>query len=184
MPGLPEALNLESLDRWRRRNQFGGKGGHGRPPIAASADAETARKIGHKTARNPHIEVITRNDRRRTRTLDQKREIVAESLGPGLTPTEVARKHAIRSGQLYMWRHQVLGRQMTLLSRTTPDFAQVVTPAPQPPDKPDAKNGTPVTPPRPAGLIEIVLPSGVILRVDAEVDDPALRRVLAALTGR
>jgi transposase len=155
------------------------------PPIAASTDAETAHKIGHKSARSPRIEVITRNDRRRTWTLDQKREIVAESLGPGLTPTEVARKHAISSGQLYTWRQQVLGGQMTLLSRTTPDFAQVeMTPAPQPPEKPDAKNGTPVTPPRPAGLIEIVLPGGVILRVDAEVDGAALRRVLSALAAR
>jgi transposase len=150
------------------------------PPISASADAETAHKIGHKTARSPRIEVITRNDRRRTWTLDQKREIVAESLGPGLTPTEVARKHAISSGQLCTWRQQVLGGQMTLLSHAPPDFAQVeMTPAPH--LAPADKNGTPVTPPRPAGRIEIVLPNGVILRVDAEVDGAALGRVLAAL---
>jgi hypothetical protein len=41
-----------------------------------------------------------------------------------------------------------------------------------------------VTSPRPAGLIEIVLSSGVTLRVDGQVDGPALRRVLAALAGR
>ena len=52
------------------------------PPIATSADAETAHKIGRKGARIPRIEVITRGDRRRVWTLDQKREIVAESLGP------------------------------------------------------------------------------------------------------
>ena len=154
-------------------------------PIATASDAETAHKIGHKSARSPRIEVITRNDRRRVWTPEQKREIVAESLGPGLTPTEVARKHGISSGQLYTWRQQVLGGQMTLLSHVTPDFAQVeMTPAPQPPDAPDAKNGTPVTPPRPAGLIEIVLPCGVTLRVDAEVDAAALGRVLAALDRR
>jgi hypothetical protein len=39
---------------------------------------------------------------------------------------------------------------------------------------------------RPPGLIEILLPppKDVALRVDAQVDGPALRRVLAALTGR
>jgi transposase len=148
-------------------------------PIADPADAETAHKIGRKS---PRIEVITRADRRRTWTLDQKREIVAESLGPGLTPTEVARKHAISSGQLYTWRQQVLGGQMTLLSRATADFAQVeMTPAPHPLDAPDDQTGTPATPTRPAGLIEIVLPSGVTLRVDAAVDAAALGRVLAAL---
>jgi transposase len=106
-------------------------------------------------------------------------------LGPGLTPTEVARKHAISSGQLYTWRQQVLGGQMTLLSHAPPEFAQVeMTPAPPPPDATDDKHSTPVTPPRAAGLIEIVLPSGVTLRVDAEVDAAALGRVLAALDQR
>src|SRR6185437_17035569 len=100
-------------------------------PITVVADAETAHKIGHKNARGPRVEVITGKERRRTWTLEQKREIVAESLGPALTPTEVARKYSISSGQLYTWRQQVLGGQMTLLSRPTPDFTQVeMTPAP------------------------------------------------------
>jgi hypothetical protein len=75
---------------------------------------------------------------------------------------------------------------MTLLSHATPDFAQVemTPPAPQPQDAPADKGGTPVTPPRPAGLIAIVLPTGVMLRVDAEVDAAALGRVLAALDQR
>lgn len=151
------------------------------PSIETSSDAETAHKIGGRSARGPRIELITRGERRRSWTLEQKREIVAESLGPELTPTEVARKHAISSGQLYTWRQQVLGRQMTLLSRATPDFAQVeMTPAALPPDAPEAKNNKAVASPGPAGLIEIVLPNGVTLRVDAEVDAAALGRVLAA----
>jgi hypothetical protein len=36
---------------------------------------------------------------------------------------------------------------------------------------------------RSEGLIEIVLPRGVTLRVDAQVDGHALRRVLGALEG-
>ena len=46
---------------------------------------------------------------------------------------------------------------------------------------------TQVAPPSAAhadGLIEIVLPSGVSVRVDAHVDGRALRRVLGALEGR
>ena len=46
-----------------------------------------------------------------TWTPEQKREIVAESLGPELTPSEVARKYAISSGLLYTWRQQILGGQ-------------------------------------------------------------------------
>jgi hypothetical protein len=37
---------------------------------------------------------------------------------------------------------------------------------------------------RPDGLIEIVLPSGVSMRVDTRVDSGALRRVLTALKVR
>src|SRR3954468_2561687 len=125
------------------------------PPASAPATAG-ALTIGHKSARSPRIEVITRGERRRTWTPEQKREIVAESLGPALTPTEVARKYSISSGQLYTWRQQVLGGQMTLLSRATPGFAQVeMTPAPAPSDRPNDRNATPELP-RPLGLIEIV----------------------------
>jgi len=81
------------------------------PAVTVSADAESAPKIGHKTGPSACIEVITRSDRRRTWTLEQKREIVAESLGPALTPTELARKYSISSGQLYTWRQQVLGKR-------------------------------------------------------------------------
>ena len=52
----------------------------------AIEDAETAHKIGRKTGRSPRVEVITGKERRRSWTLEQKREIVAESLGPVLTP--------------------------------------------------------------------------------------------------
>jgi transposase len=47
------------------------------------------------------MEIITRGERRRSWTLAEKQDIVAESLGPDLTPTAVARKHAISFGQLY-----------------------------------------------------------------------------------
>jgi hypothetical protein len=36
---------------------------------------------------------------------------------------------------------------------------------------------------QPSGLIEIVLSRDITVRVDAQVDEPALRRVLAALRG-
>src|SRR5919199_6729333 len=80
------------------------------PPIPPDPDAEDAHKTGHKSARSPRIDVIPRGERRRSWTPEQKREIVLESLGPELTPTEVARKHAIGTGLLYTWRQQILGK--------------------------------------------------------------------------
>jgi transposase len=66
----------------------------------------------------PRVEVITRGERRRVWRLEQKREIVAESLGPDLTPTEVARKHGISSGLLYGWRQKLLSGQVTHLRQS------------------------------------------------------------------
>ena len=154
-------------------------------------EAEDAPTINRMSVREAPIEVITRGERRRVWTTEQKREIVAESLGPELTPTEVARKHAISSGLLYTWRQQVLGDQLGLVTRSAPSFAQVeMTPVPRQVDAPASKLLEPVPPPvpaaamRPEGLIEIMLPCGVSVRVDAQVDARALRRVLGALEGR
>jgi transposase len=130
----------------------------------------------------PRVEVITRGDRRRVWTLEQKREIVAESLGPDLTPTEVARKHGISSGLVYSWRQKLLNGQMTHL-RQSASFAEVEI-APTQSDRADPQPSSSDVLSRPPGLIEILLPKNVTLRVDAQVDGPALRRVLAALTGR
>jgi transposase-like protein len=58
------------------------------------------------SARLPRAEIITRGERRRRWAPEQKREIVAESYGPELAPTEVARKHGISSGQFYIWWHE------------------------------------------------------------------------------
>src|ERR1700723_596418 len=64
---------------------------------------ENTRTTNRMSARNPRTEILLRGERRRSWTADQKSQIVAESLGPELTPTEVARKHGISTGQLYTW---------------------------------------------------------------------------------
>lgn len=134
------------------------------------------------------VEVITRGERRRSWTPEQKREIVAESFGPDLTPTEVARKHAISSGQLYTWRQQFMNLPTAVVARAAPRFAEVdlspVFPPPGAVEPAPAEAVPPSPPPRPDGLIEIVLPGGVVVRVDTQVDGRALRRVLVALEGR
>ncbi|HEY3847391.1 MAG TPA: transposase [Acetobacteraceae bacterium] len=137
------------------------------------------------------MEIITRGERRRSWTADRKSQIVAESLGPELTPTEVARKHGISTGQLYTWRQRHLNVPTALVTRAVPRFAQVeLTPAPFSAGAADPKPAdayppsTPSSLSRPEGLIEVVLPGGVVVRMDAHVDGSALRRVLGALEGR
>ena len=139
-------------------------------------DAKSARTTDHRSARAARVEVLTRAEPRRSWTAEQKRQIVAESFGPDLTATEVARKYRISSGQLYTWRQQLVGLPGSVVPRAPMQFAAVELataaspplPSPMSPEPP-----IPVAPPPPAhtdGLIEIVPPSGVSVRVDAHVD--------------
>lgn len=150
---------------------------------------ESAHTTGRKSARDRPIEIITRGERRRSWTLEQKREIVAESLACELTPTEVARKHRISSGQLYTWRRQLMAAPGAVIERVVPRFAEVGVAAASPDGSapaPLSKTAPPLppTPTHAGGMIEIVLASGVLLRVDAAIDGRALRRVLDALDRR
>src|SRR5260370_20913986 len=77
------------------------------------------------STRPQRVEVITRGERRRRWSIEEKREIVAESLQPGMGPSEVIRKHGISSGQLYSWRRQLTSRLGGELSRPSANFARV-----------------------------------------------------------
>jgi transposase len=158
-------------------------------PEVADVDDEDVRTIGRKGIVRGRVEVLAR-ERRRTWTVEQKRAIVAESVGSELTPSEVARKYAISSGLLYSWRQQVLGGQVSVVTGPAPRFARVdLAPALQAPDgsepvSPAAPVPPPPAPSRPDGVIEVMLPGGILVRVDATVDGRALRRVLSALDDR
>jgi transposase len=105
-------------------------------------------------------------------TTEQKQTIAAQSLVPGVLPTDVARLHGISTDQLYTWRHALKAAQPgAAIGR----FARVEV-ALQPVTSPDV-------PARPPSLIEIALSNGTTVRVDAGIDPRALRRVLAALRG-
>ena len=152
-------------------------------------EAESAHTIGRKSARRLRVEVMGA-ERRRSWTAEQKREIVGESLGPELTPTEVARKHRISTGQLYTWRQQMVSVPSAVVGRPRPRFTAVELSPPPPEPTPPALGAPPApetaerSPGLPPSLIEILLPGGVSLRVDAQVDGRALRCVLQALERR
>ena len=161
--------------------------------IERDGSVRSGHKGSHMTAATQRIEVITRGERRRRWSIEEKREIVAESLGAGVRPSEVIHKHGITSGQLYAWRQQ-LTRRMDGRPRHPPaGFARVdvvagvlappVTEMPATASKPQAPVPAIATL-RAKGLIEIVLPGGTSVRVDAHVDDRALRCVLDALHAR
>ena len=118
------------------------------------------------------MDLIPRGERRRRWTTEQKQTIAAQSLVPGVSPTDVARLHGISTGQLYTWRHALKAAQPGVAIGR---FARVEV-APQPVTPPDVAA-------RPPGLIEIALSDGTTVRVDVGIDPRALRRVLTALRG-
>ena len=119
------------------------------------------------TTRLRRIEVITGPDRRRRWSLEQKQAIVAESYRANMSPSAVARRHGLNTGQLYTWRRQ-------LAPFPVPAFARVERAGETSGSEPAARR---------AGLIEIVLADGIVVRTDANVSGTSLRRVLAAIRG-
>jgi len=132
-------------------------------------DDTSSHTITRMSARTQRIEVVMRGERWRRWSPEQKRAIVSESVSSDVPLTAIARKYGIGTGLLYSWRHQLLTRH----PGAAPCFAGVEISGEQ------ARLTGSIT--VPSGLIEIVLRGGTSVRVDARVDEPALRRVLAAL---
>ena len=153
-----------------------------------SIDAEDNHTIIRMSVREKPVEVITRGERRRVWTDAQKHDIVLESLVPGGSPIAVARRHDIGTGLLYTWRRQLVEGQLKALMPAAPSFVPVAAlpghqAAAAGPTSPRAASSAATIDGVP-GWIEIVLPDGVTVRVDAAVGEAALRRVLAALGRR
>jgi transposase len=131
------------------------------------------------------IDIRVGVERRRRWGREDKLRIVRESLAPNAIATAVARRHEISTGLLYTWRKQALAG---LLQGFTPvqiamDTGTAVPLALNGQDK-SKTAANPVEEARWRGLIEVVWPNGVVVRLDGSVDDRALRSVLAALEAR
>ena len=110
--------------------------------------------------------MITGVGRRRRWTDEEKAWIVAESLDPATTVSAVARRYGLHASQLFVWRQQLAAPA----AREAPAFVPVV-----------VAEGA-ATPAEMAGRMEIALGPAVV-RVGADVDAAALRRVLEVVRG-
>ena len=115
------------------------------------------------------VEVITGVGRRRRWTDEEKAWIVAESLDPATTTSAVARRYGLHPSQLFVWRQQ-LQRSAATAALGEQAFVPVMV----------AEDGPART--ELGGRIEIALGAAVV-RVGADVDAAALRRVLEAVRG-
>jgi transposase len=112
--------------------------------------------------------------RRRSWTRDEKRQIVEESLEPGVSIAEVARRHDLNANQLFAWR-----RQMGIRSSAS-DVLTSILPVTIESEPSTPENGGFVT----TSQMEIVLAEGDRIIVWSDVEVAALSRVLKALSRR
>ncbi len=141
---------------------------------------ESTRKSAPSSTRRSVLEVLTLGEPRRRWSEEDRARILAQAMAPGAIASHVARRFGVSSEQFYTWRKAMLRRSapvgvVPVLAKA--DFAEVRLSAPNP--KPSAPSQIPTT-----GMMEITLPGGALIRVDAAVDSAALGRVLAALAGR
>ncbi len=140
---------------------------------------------------------------RRHRSDEFRRRIVAEALAPGASVAKVARRNGLNANLVFKWIRRardgwVDGRR-TRGARRSPESLEpiafvpvtMVESAPLQLPAPSAATSEAVAPPVPGankrkpakrrGVIEIALPDGARISVDAEVDETALRAVLSAM---
>ena len=140
---------------------------------------------GSKRSVNERIDVRVGVERRRRWGREDKLRIVQESLAPNVVVTEVARRHEVSTGLLYTWRKQALAGQA--LAGLLGGFMPVRIVANAEANTLSAiEAGEEMKPVmgRSPGLIEVALPNGIVVRVDADVDERALRSVVAVLEAR
>jgi transposase len=131
------------------------------------------------------VEIISRVERRRRWTSEQKAKILTEALQPGAKVSAVADGNGIRRGQLYAWKRLAQRGGIPGISLTdpgTPLFAPVRI-APAPPLPSPAVAPPAMTPQRRPGTIEVALANGRVVRVEEAIEPGRLARLVAALDG-
>ena len=136
------------------------------------------------------VEIIARVERRRKWTADEKAALLAEVEAEGGKVTVVARRHRMSESVLYNWRAARKAATTELqaavgvpfiplgvLSGPKPQETEMLAPPERDAPRPMRSSD------RGVGAIEIALPNGARVSVDAFVNEKALWRVLRAMKG-
>jgi transposase len=119
------------------------------------------------------MEVLTRPERRRRWSDEEKLRIVRETLEPGVRYADVARRHDISAPQLYQWRVALREGRLVDPGADLAGFIEV---------RPDESAAASVS----LGgtgraLIEVVMIGGRVLRAPASLPCNELRRLIRAV---
>jgi transposase len=135
------------------------------------------------------VEIVARVERRRKWTIDEKAALIAEVEAEGGKVKLVARRHRVSESLIYNWRSAwkaaaaaAVGSSgaVEFVSLGVLGEADIEAPAMlSPPELPRSRQPGESR----AGAIEIALPNGSRVSVDAFVNEKALSRVLRAMKG-
>ncbi|WP_438362841.1 IS66-like element accessory protein TnpA, partial [Nioella halotolerans] len=117
------------------------------------------------------LEVIDGPSGRRRRTKAERARIAAESMMPGVTVADVARKHGTTRWQIYDWRKQLRKGNLVVPESVAslPVFAELV-----------VDDSSAETPSAVAGSdLEIVV-GDIVIRAGADADEEQLTRAIRA----
>ena len=121
------------------------------------------------------VEIITGRGERRRWSAEEKARLVAETYEPGAVITHVARRHGVAESCLHLWRKQLGSSGAgTIVPNELIPVTLDATPIPAPEAPP---------PPAPARAL-ITFPDGTRLDVGTDYPAPALKALIAAVTGR
>jgi transposase len=146
------------------------------------------------------VEIMARVERRRKWTAHEKAALLAEVEAEGGKVTIVARRHRISESVLYNWRAAWKAAAVVMQAPVAAPFIQLgvlggsshqdaamrALPEPEQPEppRPPSRARSPMRAgDHGVGAIEIVLPNGARVSVDAFVNERALSRVLRAMKG-
>ena len=132
-------------------------------------------------------EIISRVERRRRWSSEQKVKILTEALEPGVMVSAVADRNGVSRSQVYAWKRLAQRGGIPGISLNGPQkqlFAPVCIEA-MPASLAPAMAGPPATtyPQRSPIVIEVALTNGRIVRVDEGIEPARLARLVAALDG-
>ena len=125
------------------------------------------------------MELVSGIERRRRWRIEEKLRIVAEAEAPGAVFAAVARRHGISRGLLWIWRQQMRRGELRAVSFHA-EFMPVNVIADTSDARVSASASMPITRPE---TVDIILPDGTCLRVNAAIDATSLRRLLGVLRG-
>ncbi len=140
---------------------------------------DAMRKHSFKDAEYRRVEVITGEKRRRNWKAEEKAEILAATMVPGVTVTEVARRFSVSPALLWTWRRKAMD---DLAAEIVPRFVPLqieseiaesaaVVPEPAPPS---------LGRDQVAGSIEVAIGRARV-RVEGAVDPEVLRQMLGLI---